>query len=889
MDGSGLITGLGTEASGAGALLGEPRALGEAAGASGERIRVDGKFFRCGKSKWFVKGLTYGPFAPGADGFFLPQLPCVRCDFTRISQLGGNAIRVYHEPPRCLLDEALAAGLRVMIDVPWEKHRCFLEDYRTQEEARRRVRAAADAGRHPAVFAISVANEIPKDIVRFHGQQRVERFLRELLDVARQQAPECLLTYTNYPSTEFLRPWPIDFSCFNLYLERPEELGAYLDRLQHLAGPAPLVLGEHGLDSLRHGAAQQARSLGEQVQRVFAHGLAGSFVFSYTDDWFAGGEQVRDWAFGVTDRQRHPKPAATALRGAWESVPYRTDDASLPNVSVVVCSYNGAATLEECLRSLKQLNYPHYEVILVDDGSTDQTASIAGRFPDVIYLRQENRGLSAARNVGAQRARGEVVAYTDSDCVADEDWLQYLVQEMRRQQVDVIGGPNVPPPSDCNIARCVAASPGAPSHVMFDDRLAEHVPGCNMAFRRDKLLELGGFDDQFRQAGDDVDICWRFLEAGCRIGFAASALVWHHRRSTIRAYLKQQAGYGRAEALLYFKHPHRFNASGASLWNGVIYGESSLGPAQLPPVIYHGRFGTELFPAIYRQNRVGLVALFTLLEWHVLAIFLLALAAIYPPMALVSVVMWSLTVAASTRAGWCAVLAPASAVPSWTRPLVSVLHVMQPVVRSWHRWKLRLRRSQAPLARRAGREAARRARPSSGCSFDLYWTSTLGRGRELLLERTVEAAQRLGWSGDFHCHWEPHDLLLMGDNWHAIEISTATEELGNGSRFTRARMRLRSTKLAELSVLAAGAAALIACWRGTAVSLIAVGSIFVMLMARALFSRRRCHLAACALLDAGGAAAGLVPVNVNDRPKSTEPVIVAGSSLQVIEPKATAA
>ena len=220
-----------------------------------------------------------------------------------------------------------------------------------------------------------------------------------------------------------------------------------------------------------------------------------------------------------------------------------------------------------------RLNYPDYEVILVDDGSRDATAEIAAGFPQVHVIRQENRGLSVARNVGAAASRGEIVAYTDDDCIADENWLLYLVRGMRDRGVAAIGGPNITPPNDNWIAKCVAVSPGNPSHVMLDDCRAEHVPGCNMAFRREVLLNLGGFDAQYRAAGDDVDLCWRLLDAGYEIGFAPGAMVWHHRRCTIRTYLKQQKGYGRAEAMVHFKHPQRFNRVGNPSFRGVVYGD----------------------------------------------------------------------------------------------------------------------------------------------------------------------------------------------------------------------------------------------------------------------------------------------------------------------------
>ena len=391
-----------------------------------------------------------------------------------------------------------------------------------------------------------------------------------------------------------------------MYVHDDVKLGAYLDRLQHIAGNKPLVLGEYGIDSLRHGEPQQTCLLSQHVQRVFRHGLAGSFVFAYTDDWFTGGHQIEDWAFGVTRRDRAEKPSAAALRQIWEGAPH-AGQATSPRVSVVVCSYNGAATLRECLDSLMRLDYPDYEVILVDDGSQDDTREIAQEFPQVVYYHQENHGLSVARNVGARLATGEIVAYTDSDCVVDEHWLRYLADAMQDQQVEAIGGPNITPPSDGWVAKCVAVSPGNPSHVMLDDRYAEHVPGCNMAFHRQTLLGLGGFDPQFRQAGDDVDMCWRLLDANLPIGYASGAMVWHHRRATVSAYARQQKGYGRSEAMVHFKHPQRFAALGRSRWKGIIYGDGAVGLPLLPDVVYHGRFGTGLFQTIYRHNSVRLV------------------------------------------------------------------------------------------------------------------------------------------------------------------------------------------------------------------------------------------------------------------------------------------
>src|SRR5262249_6303725 len=185
-----------------------------------------------------------------------------------------------------------------------------------------------------------------------------------------------------------------------------------------------------------------------------------------------------------------------------------------PFVSVIVCSYNGARTLSACLDSLGKLNYPKYEVILVDDGSTDKTAQIASQFPNVCYIRQSNLGLSTARNAGAAAAKGEVFAYTDSDCMADPDWLYYLLGTLASGEYAGVGGPNVSPPAQNSIQACVAAAPGGPSHVLLTDMIAEHIPGCNMAFYRWAFEQAGGFDPDYPKAGDDVRVCWCLSQGG---------------------------------------------------------------------------------------------------------------------------------------------------------------------------------------------------------------------------------------------------------------------------------------------------------------------------------------------------------------------------------------
>lgn len=767
------------------------------------RVRASGKFLRLKGEKFYVKGFSYGPFASNSDDEPLPEREQLRKDFAHMRELGANTIRVYFPPPMWLLDEAYAQGLFVFIDIPWEKHRCFFEDWYALERARDRVRETArNLGQHPAVLALSVVNEIPVDVVRFQGRERVQRFVEELLSIVKQEAPGCLATYVNYPTTEFLEVKGCDFVCFNVYLHSEEKFSGYLDRLQHIAGDKPLVLGEYGIDSQREGDVEQAAMLSRHLKQVFRHGLAGSVIFAYTDDWFTGGHQIDDWFFGVTTRERKNKLAASALRKIWNKLPDAMDAGiELPKVSVVVCSYNGGKTLRGCLASLMRLDYPDYEVLVVDDGSTDNTSEIAADFPQLEYHYQKNQGLSVARNVGAKLANGEIVAYTDDDCVADEHWLRYLVQSMNDQQVEAIGGPNITPDSDGWIAKCVAASPGNPSHVMLNDTHAEHVPGCNMAFRRSTLLGIGGFDPQFRVAGDDVDLCWRLLDADLAIGYAPGAMVWHHRRATVKAYAEQQKGYGRSEALVHFKHPQRLGAYGRSRWHGVIYGDGAVGLPLMPQIVYHGQFGLGLFQTIYRHNRFGAWAVVMSLEWHLAAAFLLASAVLIWPLAMLSAVLWLLTLGLAVQS---ACYAPLTAkAPWWCRPLVGYLYLMQPLWRGWYRLTHLLRHKRlpdVPSPAKRGRPVVKRI---SVTQRDVYWSSEQNLGREALLERLVEQAKQFGWTGDFANAWSSRDFKLVGDRWHDIFCVTATEELGWPRRFTRLRSQVKPTKFAQVLIAAA--------------------------------------------------------------------------------------
>lgn len=766
------------------------------------RPRVDGKFFRLGEDKFFLKGVAYGPFAPNAQQDFLPSPEQTRRDFALLRELGANLLRVYHLPPRWFLDLALEQRLRLLVDIPWNKDRCFLDSPKLRQAARQAVRQAVETTLgHPGILAYCLVNEIPAEIVRWSGAAAVADFIDELALEAKSVDSECLCTFANYPPTEFLHPQNLDFFCYNVYLHHQRPYENYLARLQLQAGPKPLIVGEFGIDSLREGEARKCDILSWQIESSFRAGLAGTIVFSFTDEWFKNGAPVQGWSFGLTTAERQPKPSFRAVQARFQAAA-KFPLPKIPKVSIVVASYNGSRTLHACLDSLARLNYPNYEVILVDDGSTDATPHLATLYPSVRYLRQQNMGLSVARNVGIQNAAGEIVAFTDDDCRADEDWLYYLVGDLLKGEFVGIGGPNFLPPEDSAVAAAVMASPGGPAHVMLNDREAEHIPGCNMAFYRWALLEIGGFDPIFRKAGDDVDICWRLQQAGFAIGFSPSAFVWHYRRSTPAAYLKQQSGYGEAEALLAHKHPEYFNPLGGSLWRGRIYSPSRAGLILHPPMIYHGLFGVGFFQRLYGVEPTWGLMFFTSLEYQVLVTLpLLVLSVPFRfllPIALSSLL---LSLAVCAGAAWQAVL-PRDKKRFWSRPLIAVLFFLQPMFRGFARYHGRLGRGLTPEAARVRLQALSGSPPSDHADTVYYWTKE-NVTRLDLLSATLSRLDAEGWTSRVDTGWCNYDVELFGNRWSRLQITTVTEYLDNHEKLFRCRLKGFWSLPAKLAVAVA--------------------------------------------------------------------------------------
>jgi GT2 family glycosyltransferase len=770
------------------------------------RPQASGKFLYAGIEKMPICGVTYGAFEPDAEGNEYRDDERIDRDFGQMAENGVTAVRIPHTmPPRCLLDAAGRHGLRVMVGLSIEQEIGYFIDgnrddvRRIEATLRRKVRSCRE---HPALLCYALGNEIPASIVRWLGHGRVERILERMYRIVKEEDPGCMVTYVNYPTTEYLHLPFLDLLCFNVYLESQDRLAAYLARLQNIAGDRPLLMSELGLDAMRNGEAAQAETLAWQIRTSFDAGCAGVFVFSWTDEWFRAGSQVEDWAFGITDIERRPKPALASVRDAFLEGPLPQLDEA-PRISVVVCTYNGSASIRECCERLKRLEYPDFETIVVDDGSDDGAGEIAAGFGFRVIRAEENEGLGSARNRGLAAATGEIVAYIDDDAFPDKDWLLYIAAGFSKQDCVAVGGPNVTPPDDGGFARCVAYAPGNPSHVLSTDTIAEQLPGCNLAIRRSALEEVDGFDPQFRAAGDDVDICMRLRERGWTLAYCPAAMVWHRRRGTLAAFLAQQAGYGAAEALLERKWSRtRFSAAHVSR-QGRVYGTGAVtGLSHFRARIYHGVWGNAPFQSVYADGTGSGLALHRMPGLYLVLACLMGLSLlgiVWSPMrvalplfalGLVAIVLEAVAHAYATL--------PAAAASSGMSRLkclvvMTMLFLLQPAARFWGRLKGPHRSPGID----SGPSGMTLPWPRTGWLWSENWI-----GPEVRIAAVEEDLRThgvpLSRGGDFDA-W---DLELHGGPFGGARVAIAVEDHSGATQMIRYRIspRARPTLLVAASL-----------------------------------------------------------------------------------------
>ena len=227
------------------------------------------------------------------------------------------------------------------------------------------------------------------------------------------------------------------------------------------------------------------------------------------------------------------------------------------SVTVVVPVRNRELTIQPLLDSLQKLDYDtnKVEVIVVDGNSTDKTQEIVKKYPVKLVV-EKRKGLNLARNTGIKCAKGEIVAFTDSDCIVPPNWITKIVENFKDPQISCVGGSAkaldndfISQYADNSIVRLMPFFTKR-EELKKVKPFFRHPAGCNMAFRRKVAEEVGYFDEHIQYGFDEVEFADRICRAGYKMALDPDVLVWHKHRSTFREFLKQNFQYGKGSGLV---------------------------------------------------------------------------------------------------------------------------------------------------------------------------------------------------------------------------------------------------------------------------------------------------------------------------------------------------
>jgi cellulose synthase/poly-beta-1,6-N-acetylglucosamine synthase-like glycosyltransferase len=213
----------------------------------------------------------------------------------------------------------------------------------------------------------------------------------------------------------------------------------------------------------------------------------------------------------------------------------------LPFISIIIPAKNEERLIHSCITSLKQLDYPHenYEIIIVDGLSADRTADVA-RALGARVISNARQTVSPGRNIGFENAKGDLIAFTDADCIVDKYWLSNCVKYFEKDsQVACVGGPNLTPADESNFGKAVGfvfdqpvfAAGSIHARELKEVKEVSSIPGCNAIYRQSVLARVMPLDESMLTA-DDTLLNREILDLGYKLLYTPDVRVYHYRRPT---------------------------------------------------------------------------------------------------------------------------------------------------------------------------------------------------------------------------------------------------------------------------------------------------------------------------------------------------------------------
>ena len=244
-------------------------------------------------------------------------------------------------------------------------------------------------------------------------------------------------------------------------------------------------------------------------------------------------------------------------------------------ISVVVPAYNAAETILSLLKSLSNQSFKDFEVIVVDDCSQDNTPHIVQSFPYSLIQLSENHGPAYCRNVGAGAAKGEILVFTDSDCLAAHAWLENIHNFFLQNDFEALMGRLVLMPSTPLGDSISAIGFPAGGSIGFDKiwkvdqkGFTDSLSSCNCAVRKDVFEKIGGFDESFPYpGGEDSLLAHDLRRLNYRIKYCPDVLVSHAARDSLMGFLKWQFRRGISSFIFSTKVPNKEKFLSLRIWS----------------------------------------------------------------------------------------------------------------------------------------------------------------------------------------------------------------------------------------------------------------------------------------------------------------------------------
>jgi len=204
---------------------------------------------------------------------------------------------------------------------------------------------------------------------------------------------------------------------------------------------------------------------------------------------------------------------------------------------------------------LKNQSYKNYEVIVVDDGSKDNTLDKVRKFRNVKLIKQDHKGPAAARNLGVKHSKGDIILFTDADCVPDKNWIKNMINPFKDKKIVGVGGTYKTLNRNSLIARFVGYEIEERHEKLKKEKYTDFIGTYSAAYRKDIFLKFDGFDKSFPMASaEDPDLSFKMNEAGLKMVFQPKAFVYHKHPDTLFKFLKVKFWRGYWRVLLYKKH-----------------------------------------------------------------------------------------------------------------------------------------------------------------------------------------------------------------------------------------------------------------------------------------------------------------------------------------------